>query len=52
MTGLIIMLLALWLACEICACDLAQSEPRDPFRRDRWREGRSATPSPEDIERD
>ena len=39
MTGLCIVILALWLACEICARDLAQSEAPDPFRLDRWRKG-------------
>jgi len=45
MTGLILVLLALWLACEICARDLAQPEPRDPFRLDRWRGERSRADS-------
>ena len=48
MTGLILVILALWLACEICARDLAQSEPRDPFRLDRWRNDRDRPPQDPD----
>ncbi len=37
--GLALLILALWLASEICAFDLRQPRPRDPYRLDRWREG-------------
>ena len=50
MTGLILVLLALWLACEICARDLAQAKPRDPYRLDRWRDGQGPAASREDSE--
>ena len=52
MTGLILVLLALWLACEICARDLAQAEPRDPYRLDRWRDGQGQAAPSEDSERE
>ncbi|HEX9768119.1 MAG TPA: hypothetical protein VGA50_03005 [Kiloniellales bacterium] len=39
MLGLIFLLLALWLACEICGRDLASPPPPDPYRADRWRNG-------------
>jgi hypothetical protein len=39
MIGLILLLLALWLACEICGHDLASPPPDDPYRADRWRNG-------------
>ena len=39
MLGLCLVVLALWLACEICARDLAQGEPPDPYRFERWRGG-------------
>ena len=39
MLGLIFLLLALWLACEICAHDLSQPPPPDPYRSERWRAG-------------
>jgi hypothetical protein len=39
MLGLILVLLALWLACEICARDFANPPPPDPFRKHRWRNG-------------
>ncbi len=39
MLGLVFLLLALWLAWEICAHDYAQPAPRDPYRADRWRGG-------------
>jgi hypothetical protein len=42
LTGLALIILALWLACEICARDLAQPEPKDPYRWDRWRKGDGA----------
>ncbi len=37
--GLCFLILALWLASEIAARDLAGPEPKDPYRLDRWREG-------------
>ena len=37
--GLCLVILALWLACEICARDLAQEDEPDPYRLDRWRKG-------------
>ena len=43
MTGLIIMLLALWLACEICAADYNAPRPKDPYKLDRWRNGEPPT---------
>ena len=39
MTGLALVILALWLACEICSRDYNQPEPPDPYRLDRWRKG-------------
>ena len=39
MLGLVLVILALWLACEICARDISQPEPPDPYRKDRWRDG-------------
>lgn len=39
MIGLILVLLAVWLACEICGHDLASPPPADPYRADRWRNG-------------
>jgi hypothetical protein len=39
MLGLVLVLLALWLACEICGRDLASPPPPDPYRKDRWRNG-------------
>jgi len=39
MLGLSLVLLALWLACEICARDFASPPPPDPFRKHRWRNG-------------
>lgn len=39
MLGLILILLALWLACEICGRDLHQPPPRDPYRLARWKRG-------------
>ena len=39
MIGLVLVILALWLACEICARDLAGPKPKDPYRLDRWRNG-------------
>ena len=41
MIGLCLVVLALWLACEICGRDAAQSRtpPADPYRLDRWRDG-------------
>lgn len=39
MLGLILLLLALWLACEICGRDFASPPPPDPYRKDRWRGG-------------
>lgn len=41
MIGLILVLLALWLACEICARDLAAPPPADPYRLERWKGGDS-----------
>jgi hypothetical protein len=38
-TGLLFVLLALWLACEICGHDLRQPPPPDPYRAERWRDG-------------
>jgi hypothetical protein len=35
--GLILVLLALWLACEICLYDITQPPPPDPYRADRWK---------------
>ena len=40
MIGLILVLLALWLAWEICARDFAAPPPADPYRLDRWRAGK------------
>ncbi len=37
--GLCLMILALWLACEIVSRDLANPAPKDPYRLDRWRNG-------------
>jgi hypothetical protein len=37
--GLILLLLALWLACEICGRDFASPPPPDPYRKDRWQGG-------------
>ncbi len=37
--GLSLLILALWLASEIAARDLASPTPKDPYRLDRWREG-------------
>lgn len=37
--GLCLMILALWLACEIVSRDLASPAPKDPYRLDRWRNG-------------
>jgi len=37
--GLTLLILALWLASEICAHDMRQPRPKDPFRLDRWRRG-------------
>lgn len=39
MIGLILVLLALWLACEICTQDLKRPPPPDPYRAERWRDG-------------
>lgn len=39
MIGLILLLLALWLASEICGRDLASPSPADPYRLERWRNG-------------
>ena len=39
MLGLVFLLLALWLAFEICAFDLRQPPPPDPYRLERWRGG-------------
>lgn len=39
LSGLNLLLLALWLACEIVARDLASPAPKDPYRLDRWRNG-------------
>ena len=39
MIGLCLIVLALWLACEICARDLAKGAPPDPYRLERWRSG-------------
>ena len=39
MLGLTLVLLALWLACEICGRDIASPPPPDPYRKDRWRSG-------------
>ena len=44
MTGLVLILLALWLASEICARDLAGPPPDDPYRADRWRQGEPSAP--------
>jgi hypothetical protein len=40
MIGLGLVLLALWLACEICLRDLEQARtpPPDPYRLDRWKD--------------
>ncbi len=42
MLGLCLVILALWLACELCGRDLAgaQSTPPDPYRLDRFRADR------------
>ena len=37
--GLSLLILALWLASEIAARDLASPTPKDPYRLDRWRQG-------------
>ena len=37
--GLTLLILALWLACEIVARDLSSPAPKDPYRLDRWRQG-------------
>ncbi len=37
--GLSLLILALWLACEIVARDLTSPPPKDPYRLDRWRKG-------------
>ena len=37
--GLSLLILALWLACEIVARDLSSPAPKDPYRLDRWRQG-------------
>ncbi len=37
--GLILLILALWLASEIVARDLSGPAPKDPYRLDRWRQG-------------
>ena len=37
--GLSLLILALWLASEIVARDLASPAPKDPYRLDRWRQG-------------
>ena len=37
--GLCFLILALWLASEIAARDLASPAPKDPYRLDRWRKG-------------
>ena len=37
--GLSLLILALWLASEIVARDLASPAPKDPYRLDRWRKG-------------
>lgn len=42
MTGLLFVLLALWLACEICGHDLRQPPPPDPYRAERWRDGKGS----------
>lgn len=41
MLGLCLVILCLWLACEICGRDLEQARraPPDPFRLDRWKRG-------------
>ena len=39
MIGLVLVILSLWLACEICARDYKQPPPPDPYRSDRWRDG-------------
>ena len=41
MLGLTFVVLALWLACEICGRDVAQSRtpPPDSYRLARWRDG-------------
>jgi len=41
MIGLGLVILALWLACEICGRDLeeARNPPPDPYRLDRWKRG-------------
>lgn len=39
MLGLIFLLLALWLAFEICLNDYRRPPPPDPYRADRWRRG-------------
>ncbi len=37
--GLNLLLLALWLACEIVSRDLSSPAPKDPYRLDRWCNG-------------
>jgi len=37
--SLCVLILALWLASEIVARDLAGPAPEDPYRLDRWRNG-------------
>ena len=41
MIGLCLLILALWLACEICGRDIANARkpPPDPYRPERWRDG-------------
>ncbi len=39
LTGLTLLILALWLASEIVARDLSRPAPKDPYRLDRWRQG-------------
>ena len=36
---MILLLLAVWLASEICGRVLASPPPDDPYRADRWRNG-------------